>query len=43
MKQLVVKGRVFENKMLAYRLTADGYGVTSASQNRSERHPPAGI
>ncbi len=46
MKQiLIVEDDSFLNKMLAYNLTADGYGVTSTlnAQNRSRSHPPAGI
>jgi len=46
MKQiLIVEDDSFLNKMLAYNLTADGYGVTFCPkrQNRSRRHPPAGI
>ena len=41
---LIVEDDSFLNKMLAYNLTADGYGVTCPKcQNRSRRHPPAGI
>ena len=46
MKQiLIVEDDSFLNKMVAYNLTADGYGVTSAlnCQNRSRSYPPAGI
>ena len=46
MKQiLIVEDDSFLNKMLAYNLTADGYGVTSRPkrQNRQPRPSASGI
>ena len=46
MKQIFnCRGRQFLNKMLAYNLTADGYGVTSVLNARTaaEAPAPAGI
>ena len=42
MKQiLIVEDDSFLNKMLAYNLTADGYGVTSALNARTAATPSA--